>query len=318
MASVKNFQLVDVDFPNEFDCLVSNFNQIQQQQSAGLADNNCEANRKTNNSSDDIDGNSNRKMSVNLTNSNDSLHRLSLFDASCQPKALIESIPYPSSVNCLDKSNSTFESQKQGVGSSTTSACNDNNNTPFNNDFLSQINSQIIKAENKKDIPVNSKFTNKNTDGSNKTGTKNLPLTSTLDTLNASTSSCPERQYTKCNHQMSIQQQLDNDANAHQAVVARTSPISDNHNYNNIVRTQVKTGADKQVSKNQHNNQSNNNHEVNELNDGLCYPSYDKSIVMQFGKVSDHEFTCDVAYPLSILQAFSIALSSFDSKLACE
>lgn len=46
--------------------------------------------------------------------------------------------------------------------------------------------------------------------------------------------------------------------------------------------------------------------------------AYNSSIVMQFGRISNHEFTCDVAYPLSILQAFSIALSSFDSKLACE
>ena len=46
--------------------------------------------------------------------------------------------------------------------------------------------------------------------------------------------------------------------------------------------------------------------------------AYESSIVMQFGRISDHEFTCDVTHPLSILQAFSIALSSFDSKLACE
>lgn len=46
--------------------------------------------------------------------------------------------------------------------------------------------------------------------------------------------------------------------------------------------------------------------------------TYNSSIVMQFGRISAHEFTCDVTYPLSILQAFSIALSSFDSKLACE
>lgn len=46
--------------------------------------------------------------------------------------------------------------------------------------------------------------------------------------------------------------------------------------------------------------------------------TYNSSIVMQFGRISSHEFTCDVAYPLSILQAFAIALSSFDSKLACE
>lgn len=46
--------------------------------------------------------------------------------------------------------------------------------------------------------------------------------------------------------------------------------------------------------------------------------TYNSSIVMQFGRISSHEFTCDVTHPLSILQAFSIALSSFDSKLACE
>lgn len=46
--------------------------------------------------------------------------------------------------------------------------------------------------------------------------------------------------------------------------------------------------------------------------------AYNSAIVMQFGRVSNHEFACDVAYPLSILQAFAIALSSFDSKLACE
>ena len=50
-------------------------------------------------------------------------------------------------------------------------------------------------------------------------------------------------------------------------------------------------------------------------NKGLAY---NNSIVMQFGRISSHEFTCDVTHPLSILQAFSIALSSFDSKLACE
>lgn len=51
-----------------------------------------------------------------------------------------------------------------------------------------------------------------------------------------------------------------------------------------------------------------------------CHKSlaYNSSIVMQFGRISSHEFTCDVMHPLSILQAFTIALSSFDSKLACE
>ncbi|ESO10995.1 hypothetical protein HELRODRAFT_71833, partial [Helobdella robusta] len=41
-------------------------------------------------------------------------------------------------------------------------------------------------------------------------------------------------------------------------------------------------------------------------------------IVMQFGRVSDETFTMDYAYPMCALQAFGIALSSFDSKLACE
>jgi hypothetical protein len=41
-------------------------------------------------------------------------------------------------------------------------------------------------------------------------------------------------------------------------------------------------------------------------------------IVMQFGRVSDDNFTMDYTYPLSALQAFGIALSSFDGKLACE
>ncbi|XP_074602108.1 tub domain-containing protein ktub [Brevipalpus obovatus] len=44
----------------------------------------------------------------------------------------------------------------------------------------------------------------------------------------------------------------------------------------------------------------------------------DDNIAMQFGRISEKEFTCDVNWPLSILQAFCIALSSFDSKLACE
>merc|ERR1719483_149281 len=38
---------------------------------------------------------------------------------------------------------------------------------------------------------------------------------------------------------------------------------------------------------------------------------------MQFGRISEDVFTIDYRYPLSAYQAFSIALSSFDSKLAC-
>ncbi|KAJ7344433.1 hypothetical protein JRQ81_000383 [Phrynocephalus forsythii] len=41
-------------------------------------------------------------------------------------------------------------------------------------------------------------------------------------------------------------------------------------------------------------------------------------IVMQFGRVAEEIFTMDYNYPMCALQAFAIALSSFDSKLACE
>ncbi|WAR07393.1 TUB-like protein [Mya arenaria] len=41
-------------------------------------------------------------------------------------------------------------------------------------------------------------------------------------------------------------------------------------------------------------------------------------IVMQFGRVAEDVFTMDFNYPMCALQAFGIALSSFDSKLACE
>ena len=39
---------------------------------------------------------------------------------------------------------------------------------------------------------------------------------------------------------------------------------------------------------------------------------------MQFGRVQDDVFTMDFQYPMSPLQAFGIALTSFDAKLACE
>ncbi|ETE72545.1 Tubby protein-like protein, partial [Ophiophagus hannah] len=41
-------------------------------------------------------------------------------------------------------------------------------------------------------------------------------------------------------------------------------------------------------------------------------------IVMQFGRVAEDIFTMDYNYPMCAVQAFAIALSSFDSKLACE
>jgi Tub family len=44
----------------------------------------------------------------------------------------------------------------------------------------------------------------------------------------------------------------------------------------------------------------------------------DEYIVMQFGRVAEDVFTMDFRYPMCAVQAFAVALSSFDSKLACE
>ena len=41
-------------------------------------------------------------------------------------------------------------------------------------------------------------------------------------------------------------------------------------------------------------------------------------IVLQFGRISEDTFTLDYSFPISAVQAFAVALSSFDSKLACE
>ncbi|TPX30731.1 hypothetical protein SmJEL517_g05775 [Synchytrium microbalum] len=41
-------------------------------------------------------------------------------------------------------------------------------------------------------------------------------------------------------------------------------------------------------------------------------------VILQFGRISENEFTMDFQYPLSAIQAFGIAITSFDAKLACE
>ncbi|TPX42559.1 hypothetical protein SeMB42_g05080 [Synchytrium endobioticum] len=41
-------------------------------------------------------------------------------------------------------------------------------------------------------------------------------------------------------------------------------------------------------------------------------------VILQFGRISESEFTMDFQYPFSAVQAFGIAISSFDAKLACE
>lgn len=50
----------------------------------------------------------------------------------------------------------------------------------------------------------------------------------------------------------------------------------------------------------------------------LIHDSDPDYIVMQFGRTSEDVFTMDFRYPLCAMQAFAIALSSFDGKLACE
>ncbi|EGT46067.1 hypothetical protein CAEBREN_02834 [Caenorhabditis brenneri] len=50
----------------------------------------------------------------------------------------------------------------------------------------------------------------------------------------------------------------------------------------------------------------------------IIHASSPEYIVMQFGRISDDEFTMDFRYPLSAVQAFGIAMTSFHGKLACE
>ncbi|KAK4475919.1 hypothetical protein MN116_001162 [Schistosoma mekongi] len=50
----------------------------------------------------------------------------------------------------------------------------------------------------------------------------------------------------------------------------------------------------------------------------IVHRSDEDYILMQFGRIAEDIFTMDYMYPMCALQAFGIALSSFDSKLACE
>ena len=40
--------------------------------------------------------------------------------------------------------------------------------------------------------------------------------------------------------------------------------------------------------------------------------------IMQFGRIGKEDFHLDVKWPMSLFQAFAVALSSFDSKLGCD
>jgi tubby-related protein 1 len=53
------------------------------------------------------------------------------------------------------------------------------------------------------------------------------------------------------------------------------------------------------------------NFQLTEVND-------QNKVYLQFGKVDEDKFTLDYRHPITAIQAFSIALSAFDTKLACE
>ncbi|XP_021954058.1 protein king tubby 1 isoform X2 [Folsomia candida] len=50
----------------------------------------------------------------------------------------------------------------------------------------------------------------------------------------------------------------------------------------------------------------------------VIHESDEDYVVIQFGRVAEDVFTLDYRYPMCALQAFAIALTSFDNKLACE
>ncbi|CAI4229232.1 unnamed protein product [Auanema sp. JU1783] len=50
----------------------------------------------------------------------------------------------------------------------------------------------------------------------------------------------------------------------------------------------------------------------------IIHPSDPEYIVMQFGRISEDTFSMDFRYPLSAIQAFGIAMTSFHGKIACE
>ncbi|KAL7076015.1 hypothetical protein ACQ4LE_004346 [Meloidogyne hapla] len=58
------------------------------------------------------------------------------------------------------------------------------------------------------------------------------------------------------------------------------------------------------------NQQNNNNIQI--------IPDPSEYVIMQFGRIDNETFTMDVRYPLTPVQAFGIAMTSFHGKLACE
>lgn len=122
------------------------------------------------------------------------------------------------------------------------------------------------------------------------------------------------------------------------AVTDYISPLSQSatsSRSSNSARNMLRNRSAERLKSNVNNQQQHDKHNNESMTDTLSrsntddqsaskhqlvtsFTSYNDFIIMQFGRISEREFTCDVSHPLSLLQAFSIALSSFDSKLACE
>lgn len=50
----------------------------------------------------------------------------------------------------------------------------------------------------------------------------------------------------------------------------------------------------------------------------LVEPENQNAVILQFGRVGKDEFTMDMQWPITPLQAFQVTLSSFHSKIACD
>jgi tubby and related proteins len=50
----------------------------------------------------------------------------------------------------------------------------------------------------------------------------------------------------------------------------------------------------------------------------IVHSQHAEYIIQQFGKVNQDMYTCDFSYPLNALQAFGVAITSLDNKLACD
>jgi len=90
------------------------------------------------------------------------------------------------------------------------------------------------------------------------------------------------------------------------------------HNHSNMVVLQNKSPVWSEESQSYVLNFHNRVKQASVKNFQLVHPDDPEYIIMQFGRVSEDVFTMDFQYPLCMLQAFSIVLSSFDSKIACE